>query len=346
MYRCRRTLVCTVVAAAVALGALPAAAQAHAASSPVATSFIAKVSRAPGGLSAKVVDGDQRLWLRAAPSASIVILDYRGAPYLRFSRAGVAVNRNSAMYYLNQTPPQTAPPRLTRNTPAKWKRVSSGHEYLWHDGRLQALASTAVAPGKSYVGRWSIPVLDRGHLESITGGVWHAPDPSLVWFWPIAVILACVLAAWRVRRPALHRRLAVYLAVAALAATAVGGVGRELYGHPAVSVAQIVFVVLILATVAWLLGRVLLKGPGYLVLFLTVFVALWAGGVLVPTLARGYVLTALPPFITRTADVLCLGCGVGLLLLGFRLVEQADRRQAEELKGSELRDGVAGEVAA
>ena len=32
------------------------------------------------------------------------MLDYRGVPYLRFTRSGVAVNENSEMYYLNQTP--------------------------------------------------------------------------------------------------------------------------------------------------------------------------------------------------------------------------------------------------
>ena len=40
---------------------------------------------------------------------TVVVLDYRGAPYLRFSRSGVDVNQASSMYYLNQTPAETPP---------------------------------------------------------------------------------------------------------------------------------------------------------------------------------------------------------------------------------------------
>ena len=58
----------------------------------------------------RCVDGDLRMWLKAPASATVTVLDYRGAPYLRFSRAGVEVNQNSAMYYLNQTPVAALPP--------------------------------------------------------------------------------------------------------------------------------------------------------------------------------------------------------------------------------------------
>ena len=129
------------------------------------------------------------------------------------SRSGVEVNQNSAMYYLNQTPVAETPPSgLTRRTPPSWQRVSGGHDYGWHDGRLHALATVALSPGVAYVGRWSIPVLVDGRLSSISGGLWHADDPSIVWFWPIVVLLACVLAARRVRRPALDALVARVLA--------------------------------------------------------------------------------------------------------------------------------------
>ena len=39
----------------------------------------------------------------------MVVLDYQGAPYLRFTPGGVEVNTASAMYYLNQVPAQTPP---------------------------------------------------------------------------------------------------------------------------------------------------------------------------------------------------------------------------------------------
>ncbi len=40
----------------------------------------------------------------AASAHGPVVIDCRGAPYLRFDSRGVAANTNSAMYYLNQTP--------------------------------------------------------------------------------------------------------------------------------------------------------------------------------------------------------------------------------------------------
>src|SRR5207302_326099 len=120
---------------------------------------------------------------------------------------GIDVNQNSAMYYLNQAPPQTPPTSLGPGTRGRWSRVSSGHAYGWHDGRLHALASVALAPGARYVGRWTIPLQVDGAPAVIAGGLWHAGDPSLVWFWPILVALACVLATVRLRRPELDLRL-------------------------------------------------------------------------------------------------------------------------------------------
>jgi hypothetical protein len=88
-------------------GALPCVAGAHGPVAPVASAYLARVSSVPSGVEAKVVDGDQRMWLRVGPGETVVVLDYRGAPYLRFSRAGVEVNHNSTMYYTNQSPAET-----------------------------------------------------------------------------------------------------------------------------------------------------------------------------------------------------------------------------------------------
>jgi hypothetical protein len=209
---------CTRSASATALGLLcalsllaatPGTAPAHGLATPVATSYPARVSRAPAGLDAEVVDGDLRMWLRVPASMTALVMDYLGAPCLRFSRSGVQVNHNSWMYYLNQTPvPATAPLGLSRTTAPDWQQASSAHDYNWHDGCLHALATIALSPGTRYVGRWSTPVLIDGRPSSISGAVWHAANPSIVWFWPIVVLFLCVVAAWRIRRPALDARLA------------------------------------------------------------------------------------------------------------------------------------------
>jgi hypothetical protein len=315
----------------VVLAGLPASADAHGLVAPVASSYLAKVSRVPPGLEAKVVDGDQRMWLRVAPGDSVVVLDYVGAPYLRFSASGVEVNRNSAMYYLNQTPfAQTPPSNLDRSTAPRWQRVTGAHDYGWHDGRLHALATVALSPGVAYVGRWSIPLLINGRPSALLGGLWHAGDPSIVWFWPIAVVLLCVLAAWRVRRPALDLLVARVLAIAALIAIAAAALASDLHGRPSVSVFQLIELAVLLAFVAWGLGRVLLRRPGFFLCFVIAFVAVWEGAILIPTLVNGFVLIAGPAFVVRAATVVCLGTGAGLLLLVFRLAGQREGESSIE----------------
>jgi hypothetical protein len=311
---------------------LPAAAAAHSGTvQPVATNFLAKIRSVPAGLAAKVVDGDQRLWLRVPRTTTVLVLDYRGVPYLRFTPAGVQVNHNSAMYYLNQTPVAETPPRsLTRSTPPAWVSVTSGHDYTWHDGRLHALATVALAPGTSFVGHWSIPLRVDGHPAAVGGGVWHAGRPSLVWFWPIAVLMLCVIAAVRLRRAELDARLARALATTALLALATAGIGRELHGHPAVSGIQYAELAIILAFVAWGLFRLWLQRPGYFTYFVIALAVLWEGLGLVSVLRDGFVLIDLPAVLARIVTVLLLACGASLLLLAFRLAElpQPRRRAA------------------
>jgi hypothetical protein len=325
--RSRRPWSVGLVGLLLALGAFPATAQAHGPVAPVASAYLAKIHQVPTGIDAKVVDGDLRMWMRVPTKETVVVIDYRGAPYLRFSSSGVWVNENSSMYYLNQTPvAETPPTNLTASTPPTWHHVSGGHSYEWHDGRLHALAAVALAPGAAYVGRWNLPLRVDGRLASIDGGLWHADDPSLVWFWPIIVLIACVLAAWRVRRPRLDALVARVLANVALVGITIAGLGVELHGRPTITVLQLVELALILAFVGWGATRATLRQPGYFTCFLIGVAAVWAGGVLITTLVYGYVLIPLPAFLARTVTVLNLGAGAALLLLVFRLADLSDRR--------------------
>jgi hypothetical protein len=315
----------SVLAAQLTAAALPAAASAHGPVAPLASSYLAKVSSVPAGLDAKVVDGDQRMWLQVPAGTPVIVLDYTGAPYLRFSRGGVEINRNSAMYFLNQTPiAQTPPPGLTASTRPSWQQVSGGHQYGWHDGRLHALATVALPAGVTFAGRWRVPLLVDGRPDAIAGGLWRSRDPSIVWFWPIVVALACVLAARRLRRPQLDARVARVLGIATLLAFAVAAAGRQLHGRPAVSALQLIELALMLAFVAWGLRRVLWQRPGYFAYFVIAFAALWEGLELIPTLTHGFVLIALPAALARVSAVVCLGGGGGLLTLVFRLAERRD----------------------
>lgn len=328
-----------VAGALLMLAVAPAAAGAHGPVAPVASSYLATIGRLPQALQAKVVDGDQRMWLRVPAQQTVVVLDYRGAPYLRFSPAGVEANRNSSMYYLNQTPVALTPPsNLTAGTAPSWLSLTRGHEYGWHDGRLHALATVALAPWARFVGTWRVPLVIDGRPTAITGGLWYAPDPSIVWFWPILVLLLCVLAAWRVRDRALDARVARILAMAALLATATAATGQELHGHPDVSVFQIVELAVIYAFIVWGLWRVAFRPQGYFHYLLIALAALWQGIVLIPTLRDGFVLIALPAFVARAATVVCVAAGLALLLLVFRLPERHERAGSEDEREDEHED--------
>lgn len=299
----------------------PTVAQAHGPVAPVATSYLARVRQLPAGLDAKVIDGYLRLWLRVPADETVEVLDYRGAPYLRFARSGVYVNENSEMYDLNYIVPLPPPADLSRGAPARWERVSGGREYNWHDARIGALADTALAPGTTYVGRWSIPILVDGRLRAISGGIWYARSPSPAWFWPIVVLLACLPAALRLRRRPLDEQLARVLAIVALLTVAVGVAGRELHGRPTIEVLQLVVLGIVLVLVGGALVRVLRRRQGLILELLVAFAALEIGWQLAPTLVHGFVLIALPAFVARVAAVLGLGVGAGLLVLVLRLAE-------------------------
>jgi hypothetical protein len=312
----------------VAALAAPPLAAAHGPVDPAASSYLAKVARVPAGTTVKVIDGDQRLWMRVAAAQTVEVLDYQGAPYLRFSRTGVQVNKASAMYYLNQVPAQSPPLRTGPGVRPRWSRVSAGHAYGWHDGRLHALATTAVAPGASYLGVWSVRLRVDGAPSAIRGGLYYAASPSIVWFWPILVALACVLAARRLRRPQLDERVARALAATALAAFTVAAIGQQLHGRPSVSVGQGVMLAVALAFAAWGGWRLIARRHGWFTFFIIAAVALWEGASLIAVLLDGYVLLALPAALARVAVAACLSAGVALLPVVFALAERPRRRVA------------------
>ncbi len=347
---CRR-MVAALAAGLMIAALLPAAAQAHTGpANPVASSYVARVTGAPAGVEPRVVGGDLRMWLRVDPIQYVVVLDYRGAPYLRFSPAGVYVNTRSEMYYLNQPIPLAPPAGLTARTRPHWELQSPGHVYQWHDGRLHALATVALSPGQRYVGQWRIPLVVNGRATALNGGLWHADDPSIVWFWPIAVALLCLWAMSRLRRRALDRLIANALSIGALASVAILAIGHQLEGQPFVGTGQEIVLGLILAFVAILLVWVLVRGAGAFSLILVAVASLWGGLEFLPTLLHGFVLLVVPAFLARVATVVCLSAGLGvvILLFGFRLVDvpeeagedgalpgSADGRGREEIKAWE-----------
>ena len=73
------------------MAVLPATASAHVnRTPPAATDYLARISYLPAGLDARIVDGDQAIWMRAAPSMTVIVTGLRGEPYRRVRRAVLA----------------------------------------------------------------------------------------------------------------------------------------------------------------------------------------------------------------------------------------------------------------
>jgi hypothetical protein len=306
------------------LGAIsPATAAADGPVTPTATNYLARVTRVPAGVEAKVVDGYLNLWMRVSADENVVVRDFEGAPWVRFDRAGVQVNHNSQEYYLSQVPVPAVPPKgLTRSTPPHWVSVSSGHTYMWREGRMHALAAIALAPGTTRVGTWSIAMLVGGRRATLVGGLWYTGPPSIVWFWPIIVFLTCALAAWRVRSPELDRRLGRAMTLTLLVLIGTGMAARYLHGRPGVSSGNVVLLLAIVAALAVAAGRLLSGRSGLPLLLATAIVALWAGLTLITVLTHGYVLLAVPAFVARSLTATLIGGSLSLALIGVRALDR------------------------
>jgi len=299
----------------------PAVAAADGPVSPTGTNFYAKVTHAPAGIQAKVVDEYLNLWVSVSPRTRATVLDFRGAPWVRFSANGVSVNHNSQEYYLSQIPVPAVPPAgLTATTPPHWIKVSSGHSYQWREGRLHALATIALAPGQSLIGDWHIAIVVNGRHDLITGAIFHHGPPSGLWFWPAIVLIVCALAAWRVRSRLLDRRLSRGLALALLALAAVGMGSKYLHGSPGVSTGGVVLLLLTLAVFGTVAARLSRPHSGWLLLLAAALTS-WVGVTLLPVLTHGYALVALPLFVIRAITTTLLGGGVALVLFALRLLD-------------------------
>jgi len=294
---------------------LPSQVWAHGSGSPTATSFVARLREVPAGVKARIVDGDQRLWLRVQPGRTVTVLGFQGEPYLRFSSAGVEVNERSLAFYLNRSRPRAIPHGLDALASPDWHRVASGPSYSWHEDRLHSLAAAARRPGSALVGTWTIPVLEQGKRLQLLGTLRYSPDPSPLWFWPVAVVLLSLPALLRLRRGDLDRAALIMLSAVTLAALVLARVGRELYGRPDVS-ARSGLSLLLTCAVALLLAAGLTSSEWRTVAALLIGSAgVYEGIALLGTFLRGHVLAALPADVERAAAVACLSCGAALLIV-------------------------------
>lgn len=300
---------------------------------PAATDYLARISYLPPGLSARVVDGDQAIWMRAKPSLTVIVTGLRGEPYLRFSSAGVAVNTHSATWFLNRVLPETIPRNITPATPPQWQMLGSEHSWTWNDGRLHTPALSAHPSGNAYLGQWVVPLVVDGRGTAIRGGLWQSAPASLLWFWPLLLLVACIPALVKLREARLETQVGVGLAGLALVSSTLARLGRELYGRPTVSSWQLVLVA-VTCVIAVALAALYRRPDWRPVAGILIGIAAGGQGLeLISTLHNGWVLAVIPAWLERTAAGLSLASGVALVVisLGLGLPDRVEERDSELL---------------
>ncbi len=298
----------------VTAAALPDVASAHVGRTlPVATNFTARMAGSIPGVQAKVVDGDQTMWLRTTAAAVVLVPGTLGEPLLRFDQHGVWLNLRSPTAQADGIDRFDLRPSASPHAQPLWHRVAGGHAYAWHEHRLHALQPLArVRNSAGPIGPWSVPVVVDGRRLALNGVLDYSP-PGAAWAW---IALSALLAA---ASSALATRWTAALVALALVATSAVWtirIGRELYGRPNVQAIGYAEVAITCAVGAALVFGLVRHDEGMRVLtaFLVGVGALYEGLTMLPVLTHAIALSALPTIAARLLEVLTLGAGIGTLV--------------------------------
>lgn len=298
-----------VVGVFLAAAAAPDPAAAHVGRTlPVATDFTARITAPVAGLTAKVVDGDQSLWLRAPASVTVAVPGILGEPLLRFDAHGVWLNLRSPTAQSDRIDRTDLRPTASGRPPL-WHRLTSGHAYLWHEHRLHALEPVARSAGSA--GPWSVPLVVDGRPRSLRGVLdYSAPGPAWAWI-AVTVVLGLAAAARALRSTA----TVVALALAATPAVWALRLGRELYGRPGTPVVGWIEIAVTCGVGGLLLLGLTRRDAGTRVFtaFFVGFGALYQGLTMLPVLTHAIALNAIPGTVARALEVVTLAAGGGTL---------------------------------
>ncbi len=211
----RRTLL-VATAALVWLGMAAVPASAHSVSGQSATNFhttLRSVNPAVPGLEVQVVEAGSRLQAENRTDQELLVLGYKGEPYLRIGPDGVYENKLSPATYINRsrkggTPPAAA--EQARIGETDWEKVSSEPIARWHDHRIHWMGNLNPPevrnnPDKRHVikmnandPQWSVPMRLGAQEIAAKGDLVWVPGPSpLPWFALIVASLAVVVVVGR-----------------------------------------------------------------------------------------------------------------------------------------------------
>jgi hypothetical protein len=209
------------LAASLAL-AVPCGASAHGEGGKATgfTATIERVSPATPGLELRVLDGDDRLYLRNETGREVTVLGYDGEPYLRFDAGSVYGNVRSPAVYLNadRYARGEVPASANPDAPPVWRRVRLGHSHEWHDHRIQWMSTIAPDEVRAdpdsprHIFDWQVRIAVDGRPTVITGSLDYAPvggeEPSAWVFVAASVPLVAACLAWALLRRRLRPQAA------------------------------------------------------------------------------------------------------------------------------------------
>lgn len=183
--------------AALAITAAPAAAHQG---NPNFRSSVTAITPPASGVSAEVLNLDDRLLLSSDADSTVEVEGYDGEPYVRILPGGeVQVNTRSPAYYLNEDRFAEAevPGGADPEAPPEWKTVSSSGSFEWHDHRIHWMAKTTPPQVKDEGERtkvfdWKVPIEVDARPASIAGELIWEPEES---GFPIAAIAALASVA-------------------------------------------------------------------------------------------------------------------------------------------------------
>ena len=264
------------------------------------------ISTPEKGLSVRAVEAGAQLELSNRTGHAVEILGYSGEPYLEVRPDGTYENTRSPAAYLNLTLAADTPVPATADptAPPAWRRVSTGTTVRWHDMRthwLQAgLPPQAQAdPSRSHRLRdWTVPLRAGVRGFEIRGTLDWVPPPAAWRWWVGAALLAVAVTALGRRFTRLVPAVALIAGTTILSYAFAGSLDAPLLA------------VGVLAVAAGLRPHpflVALAGAG-----LAVFGGLGQAGVF----AVAVLSVAGPAWWARTAVLVALGAGLGLVVTG------------------------------
>jgi hypothetical protein len=189
------------VAAVLLLGAAPALAHQG---NPHYRSTVQQITPPVRGVTATVLNFDDRIQLQNTSGKTVVIDGYDGKPYARLlADRTVQVNTSNPAYYLNDD--RYADVQVPKHLPAAphWKLVDRTGRFEWHDHRSHYMSPKVPAKVKdqnarTFIFDWKVPIAVDGRKGMISGTLYWVPLPhealpmGLIWGSAAALIVLCL----------------------------------------------------------------------------------------------------------------------------------------------------------